>query len=147
MKNLIIAILPLSFIVSCSSGSADKKVPALANEMCGCFDKFQQSLSVDAKELMKSVSTAANPQTEIMSGISKLKPEDALSFGEKLKSVGIKGSEVYTCKEAVDKKHSKKTTKDKTALTEKLLMEMQANGNCPVGAAIVNLSLANTKIK
>ena len=144
MKSSIIFLFSL-VLLACSSGSADKKVPALANEMCGCFDKFQQSLSTDAKELMKSVSTAANPQSEMMSGMSKLKPEDALSIGEKLKSIGTKGSEVFTCMEAFDKKHSKETTKDKTALTEKLLMEMQANGNCPVGAAIINLSMAKTK--
>lgn len=150
MKNsfLIILIVSLfSIITSCSSGSADKKVPALANEMCGCFDKFQQSLSADAVTLMKNVSTAADAQTEMMSGISKLKPEDAASFGEKLKSIGTKGSEVYTCMEAFDKKHSKETTKDKNALMEKLLTEMQANVNCPVGAAIVNLGLAKTKGK
>jgi hypothetical protein len=148
MKNyfLIILIASLMYVVTgCSSGSADKKVPALANEMCGCFDKFQQSLSADAKELMKSVSMAADPQSEMISGMSKLKPEDALSFGGKLKSIGTKGSEVNTCMEAFDKKHSKETTKDKTSLMEKLLMEMQANRNCPVGAAIVNLSLAKTK--
>ena len=147
MRSSIIFLLSLVLLAGCSSGSADKKVPALANEMCGCFDKFQQSISNEAKELMKSVSTSADPQKEMMSGISKLKPEDALSFGEKLKSVGIKGSDVYSCMEAFDKKHSSETTKDKTALTEKLLMEMQANGNCPVGAAIVNLSLANTEKK
>jgi hypothetical protein len=147
MKKAFLVTLTVSILISFTdcSGSADKKIPAMADEMCGCFEKFQQSLSSDAKELMKSVSTAANPQSEMMSGISKLKPEDVLSFGEKLKSIGTKGSEVYSCMEAFDKKHGKETTKDKTALTEKLLMEMQANGNCPVGAAVVNLGIAKMK--
>jgi hypothetical protein len=147
MKKNLMLIFAVSILISfsCSTGSADKKVPALADEMCGCFDKFQQTLSADAKEMMKNVSTADNPQSEMMSGMSKLKQEDALSFGEKMKSIGTKGSEVYTCMEAFDKKHSKETTKDRTALTEKILKEMQANTNCPVGAAIINLSLAKTK--
>lgn len=132
---------------SCSSGSADKKIPELANEMCGCFDNFQQSLSPGAKDLMKAVSVAANPQSEMMQGMSKLKPEEAASFSEKLKSIGTKGSEVFNCMEAFDKKHAKETTKDKKALTEKLLTEMQSIGNCPAGAAIVNLSLGRGGIK
>jgi hypothetical protein len=147
MKKVMISVITTCVLISfiACSGSADKKVPALANEMCGCFDKFQQSLSADAMGLMKSISTAANPQSEMMDGLSKLKQEDALSFGEKMKSIGTKGSEVYTCMEAFDKKHSKETTKDRNSLMEKLLKEMKANGNCPVGAAIVNLSLAKTK--
>jgi len=122
-------------------------VPELANEMCDCFTQFQQSLGPGGKELMKAVSTAANPQTELMTGMSKIKPADAVSFAEKIKSIGTKGSDVYTCMEAFDKKHGKETTKDKGALTEKLLKEMQLQTNCPVGAAIVNLSLASGKVK
>jgi hypothetical protein len=147
MKYLIIAIVSLSFLVSCSSGSADKKVPELANEMCGCFTDFQTSLSPEGKELMKMVSISINPQAELMDGMTKLKPEDAASFAEKLKSIGTKGSVVLTCMEAFDKKHGKETTKNKTTLTENLLKEMQGETNCPVGAAIVNLSLANGKAK
>lgn len=147
MKYLIIAIVSLNFLVSCSSESADKKVPELANEMCGCFTDFQASLSPEGKELMKMVSTSINPQAELMDGMTKLKTEDAASFAEKLKSIGTKGSAVLTCMEAFDKKHGKETTKDKTMLTEKLLKEMQTEGNCLVGSAIVNLSLANGKVK
>jgi hypothetical protein len=147
MKYPIIAIVTLSILASCSSGSADKKVPELANEMCDCFTSFQKSISPDGVKLMKTVSVAANPQSELATGISKLSGEDAASFAEKLKSIGTKGSEVYACMEAFDKKHSQETTKDKTALTEKLLQEMQGNANCPIGAAIVNLSLANGKMK
>ena len=149
MKKILPFCLLLAILVSFSacSGSADKKVPELANEMCDCFTEFQQALSPEGKDLMKAVSIAANPQTELMTGMSKIKPADAVSFAEKIKSIGTKGSDVYTCMEAFDKKHGKETTKDRGALTERLLTEMQLQGNCPVGAAIVNLSLANTKSK
>lgn len=128
-------------VLSACSGTADNKVPELANEMCDCFTNFQQTISADAKDLMKAVAVSSDAQSEMMKGIAKLKPEDATDFGEKLRAVGTKGSDVYSCMEAFDKKHSKETTKDKEALTEKLLAEMRKNGNCPVGAAIVNLSL------
>ena len=143
----MIRIIRLSFLIaivvslSACAGTADKKVPQLANELCGCFTKFQETISVDAKEMMKAVAESASPQSEMMKGMSKLKPEDANDFGEKLRSVGTPGSTVYACMQEFDKKHSKETTKDKQALTEQLLDEMLKNNNCPVGAAIINLSL------
>ncbi len=140
--KLQLSILSLVFIFSACSGSADKKVPELANEMCDCFTKFQQDLSPDAMALMKTVSASASPQADMMAGMGKLKPEDATAFAEKMQSIATKGSDVFSCMEAFDKKHGKETTKDKKALTEKLLKEMRSNVNCPVGAAIVNLSVA-----
>lgn len=140
MKSLCSLLFAVILLSSCS-GSADSKVPELADEMCGCFDSFEKSLSADAQALMKTVSTADNPQTAMMTGISKLKQEDALAFSEKLKSIGVKGSPVAACMENFDKKHSKETTKDKKALMEKLLKAMRDKGNCPSGAAIVSLGL------
>jgi Sec-independent protein translocase protein TatA len=147
MKKTLPFFLIATIVVSLTacSGSADKKVPELADEMCDCFTNFQKTISADAKDLMKAVSVATDAQSEMMQGISKLKPEDTAAFGEKLKAVGTRGSDVYACMEAFDKKHSKETTKDEESLTEKLLAEMQKNANCPVGAAIVNLSLTNSK--
>lgn len=149
MKKIVVSIIAATslFVFAGCSGSADKKVPELANEMCDCFTKFQQGLSPEGKELMKAVSVSANPQSELITGMSKLKPEDAAAFAENLKSIGTKGSDVYSCMEAFDKKHGKETTKDKKVLTEKLLSEMQGNTNCPVGAAIVNMSVAKDKMK
>ena len=97
-------------------------------------------MSADAKKLMKAVSVAAKPQEVLMSGMSDLKPDDAKAFAEQLKAIGDKNSSILKCMEAFDKKHGKETTADKTALIEKLLMEMQKDGNCYVGAAIVNLN-------
>jgi hypothetical protein len=144
MKFQLIAIVSFFVLTSCS-GSADKKIPELANEMCDCFTKFQQDLSPEGRDLMKAVSVSASPQTELTTGMAKIKAEDAATFGQKLQSIATKGSDVYTCMEEFDKRHSKETTKDKAALTKKLLKEMQSKGSCPVGAAIVNLSVANTK--
>jgi hypothetical protein len=145
--NMKVPVAAISLIILFSScaGSADKKVPELAGEMCDCFTKFQTSLSPEAKDLMKAVSVSANPQAEMMTGMQKLKPEDAADFASKMQSIGTKGSDVYACMEAFDKKHGKETTADKKGLTEKLLAQMQANGNCPVGAGIINLSLAKDK--
>ncbi len=140
MKSFCSLLLASVLLISCS-GSADNKVTEFADEMCGCFDSFEKSLSADAQTLLKTVSTAENPQTAMMTGISKLKQEDALAFSEKLKSIGNKGSPVAACMENFDKKHSKETTKDKKLLMEKILKAMRDKGNCPAGAAIVSLGL------
>lgn len=144
MKLIVSATILLILLSSCS-GSADKKVPELANEMCDCFTNFQKSLSADGVALLKAVSVAADPQGEMTAGMGKLKPEDGIDFAKKIQSLGDKTSQVYACMEAFDKKHGKETTKNKTTLTENLLKEMQAKGDCPVGAAITNLSLSKTK--
>jgi hypothetical protein len=140
MKSVYVSLFALFLLTSCS-GSADKKVPELANEMCGCFDAVEKTLSSDALALMKTVSLADDPQSAMMTGIGKLKQEEAVSLAEQLKSIGTKGSAVADCMQHFDKNHSKETTKDKKALMEKLLKEMRANGNCPVGAAIVSLGI------
>ena len=145
--KVIYPLMTAIIFSACSSGSADKKVPELANEMCDCFSSFQKDLSSDAIELMKKVAQSENPQQEMAAGISKLKPEDAASFGKKLSSIADKGSDVYNCMQAFDNKHSKETTGNKKDFTEKMLKIMQENNSCPVGAAIVNLGFSKDKIK
>ncbi len=77
----------------------------------------------------------------MISGIAKLRPEEAMVLSEQLKSIGTKGSVAFACMENFDKKHAKETTRDKKELMEKLLKEMRAKGDCPVGAAVVSLGL------
>lgn len=144
MKSLIIAVSMCALLFSCS-GSADKKVPELANEMCGCFDGMQKEYSADVTALLKEVANAADPQAALVSGIVKLKPEDAKKLTSSLAEMGNKSSAIFKCMEAFDKKHEKETTTDRTALTEKMLKEMQKNGSCPTGSAIVNLGLSKQK--
>lgn len=139
MKKLLKIAAILLMFSSCG-GSADNKAPELADEMCGCFNSFQAALSPELNKLMKEVSTAQNPQDVLMEGVRKLDPEEAKSFGEKLKSMGDKDSDIFKCIENFDKKNSTLTTTDKKALTEKLLAEMQKKGGCFVGAAIINLN-------
>lgn len=145
IKLMAVTLIGSVGIASCGAGSADKKVPELATEMCNCFTGFQKGLSADGLEVLKAVAVAKDPQAEMKTGMGKLKPEDAIEFAKKIQSLGDKGSEVYACMEAFDKKHGKETTKNKTTLTKNLLAEMKAKGDCPVGAAIINLSLSKNK--
>jgi hypothetical protein len=147
MKFILPSALLIVTLSACSSGSADKKVPELANEMCDCFTNFQKDLSTDAMELFKKVAMSPTPTQELAAGISKLKPDDAAIFAKKLTSIGTRGSEVFNCMEAFDRKHEKETTASKKELTEKMLKLMKQNNNCPVGAAVVSIGLANGAVK
>lgn len=139
--NRMLAAIALFTLTACG-GSADRKVPELAGEMCDCFTSMNSTLTADGKALMKEVSSSASPQVTLQLGIKKLKPEDAVKFAEQLQEIGQKGSPVFTCMENFDKKHGKETTKDKNALAKKLLKEMQSKTDCPVGAAVVNMGIA-----
>lgn len=142
----LVLILGILF-QSCSSGSADKKVPELANEMCDCFTGFQTDLSPDVKSLLKKVALSATPRQEMQEGLAKLKPEEAGPFIEKFKQISDRTSAVNKCMQEFDTRHAKETTKDKKLLTEKMLKEMQANENCPAGAAVVNIGLEQQVVK
>lgn len=139
MKKILNVALVVIGLSACK-GSADNKVPQLANEMCGCFEGMQKSLSPAALKIMKEVSTAEKPQEVLMKGMQQLNTDEAKAFAEQLKKIGEKDSEIMKCLNDFDKKHSTETTTDKKALTNKLLVELQKSANCSLGAAVVNLN-------
>jgi hypothetical protein len=142
-KNTLLPGLAFSLLLfsSCGQGSADKRVPELANEMCGCFTDFQKGLTADGVALLKTVGASASPQTEMTAGMGKLKQQEAMDFAKKLQSLGDSKSEVYACMEAFDKKHGKETTKSKGMLKRNLLKELQQKNDCFTAAAMINLDI------
>jgi hypothetical protein len=144
MKHLCSLTVPVLlvtlFLASCASGSADKRVPELADEMCGCFEGFKKTVTAEELEVLKSVSSAAHPQEELTNAFRQMDTDKATAFAMKMKSLGEKDSPVFKCLEGFDRKHGKETTTDKKTLTEKLLARLQGM-DCTVGAAMVNLSL------
>lgn len=140
-KVLMIVCTVAVSVSACGPGSADKKIPALSNEMCDCFSNFQKDLSPEIMDLMRKVSTSANPRQEMQAGLAKLKPEEADAFIKKFQQISEKTSDVNKCMQEFDKRHGKETTRDKRALTEKMLQEMRGNNNCPVGAVVVSIGL------
>lgn len=128
-------------LVSCGSGSVDKKVPELANEMCNCFSAFQERFDSESVSLLKEVSNSADPKAVLQEGIKKMTPEKAEFFTRQIQSLGDKSSSVYACLADFDKKHGKETTKNKSDLKKELLASFQKNGNCFTAAAMVNLDI------
>jgi len=144
IKMTLIFVPALAMMISCTEGSADKKVPELADEMCHCFDDFSKSVSEKEMAIFKDVSAAAQPQKVLTEAFAKLEAGEATGLAEKMKSIGDRNSPVFKCLEAFDKKNSKETTTDKEKLTEKLLKKLQSD-QCNIGAAIINLSLKKGK--
>ncbi len=141
MKKLFLVLAVILSIYSCKSGSADKKVPELANEMCDCFTAFQKRFDSESASLLKEVSTSSDPKTLFQEGVRKMTPEKADFFTRQIQSLGDKSSSVYACLSDFDKKHGKETTKSKSELKKKLLVELQKRGSCFTAAAMVNLDI------
>ena len=139
--SLVFLLSGLILFGSCKSGSADSKVPELANEMCDCFTTFQKLFDSESASLLKEVSSSTDPKTVFQEGIRKMTPEKADFFTRQIQSLGDKSSAVYTCLADFDKKHGKETTKSKNELKKKLLAELQKKGNCYTAAAMVNLDI------
>ena len=147
MKKSFFTIAVILSLSSCKSGSADKKVPELANEMCDCFSTFQNRFDSQSASLLKEVSTSADPKTLFQEGIKKMSAEKAEFFTRQIQSLGDKSSSVYACLADFDKKHGKETTKSKNELKKKLLAEMQRKGNCYTAAAMVNLDISRNPVR
>lgn len=144
IKMTLIIVPALAMLTSCAEGSADKKVPELADEMCNCFEDFSKSVTEKEMAIFKEVAASENPQKVLTEAFAKLEAAEATGLAEKMKSIGDRNSPVFKCLETFDKKHSKETTSDKEKLTEKLLKELQLD-QCNIGAAIINLSLKKGK--
>jgi hypothetical protein len=141
MKKILTLPAVIIFLYSCKPGSADNKVPELANEMCDCFSTFQKRFDRESVELLKLVSISEDPKTVLQDGIKKMTPEKAEFFTRQIQSLGDKSSSVYSCMEAFDKKHGKETTKSKSGLKNNLLTALQQKGDCYTSAAMVNLDI------
>jgi hypothetical protein len=147
MKKIFLVPALIFWLYSCKSGSADNKVPELADEMCDCFTTFQKRFDRESVDLLKLVSISADPKTVLQNGIKEMTPEKAEFFTRQIQSLGDKSSSVYTCLEGFDKKHGKETTKSKSELKNKLLTELQGKKDCFTSAAMVNLDIHHTSAK
>lgn len=141
MKKLFFVLAVILSLYSCKSGSADKKVPELANEMCDCFSTFQKRFDSQSSALLKEVSNSNDPKNLLLEGIKKMSQEKAEFFTRQIQSLGDKSSSVYACLSDFDKKHGKETTKSKSELKKKLLAELQEKGDCYTAAAMINLDI------
>jgi hypothetical protein len=141
MRKTLIVPAVIFLLYSCKPGSADKKVPELANEMCDCFSALQKRFDTESVELLKLVSTSTNPKRVLQDGISKMTPEKSSFFTRQIQSLGDKNSKVYLCLQDFDKKHGKETTKSKGMLKRNLLKELQQKNDCFTAAAMINLDI------
>ena len=133
----------LLLIVSCHS--ADSKIPALAADMCGCFDTLKTGLSTETLAVLEKVKDSPDPQKTLQEELAKLAPETAQQLIKTLSEMGNSSSSTSLCMEAIDKKYGKETTTDKKLLMQKVANEMTKNKDCLVGAAIIKLGAKNMK--
>lgn len=145
MYRLKSLLLPFSLLFFVSCHSADSKIPAMATDMCGCFDKLKSGISTDAAAVFDIVKDSPDPQKTLQQEIVKLKPEEAQELAATLSQMGRSDSEIGQCMQAIDKKYGAETAADKKALLEKIASEMKKNSQCAIGAAIISIGAKNSK--
>lgn len=143
MRRILFAVLPAILFIfsSCGSGSADRKVPELATEMCKCFESMNKGLSPAATALYKEVASATKPSATLKNGLENMDPAEAAAVSTSLMSLDDENSEIAKCMEAFDRKYEKETTRDRKSLFNNLLEEMRKNSTCPIGAAMINITI------
>lgn len=144
MKSFLVFSIITLFLASCS-GSADKKVPQLANEMCDCFQSFDKDLSPAGKELFQKMIHAENPQSVLQKGIAALPADESKQLVAKIQSLTNKDSEVFKCITAFDERNKHETIKDRKDFTQKIFQQMKVSGACTTGTAMMALSLYKLK--
>jgi len=135
----------LALLIFISCHSADSKIPAIAADMCGCFDNLQTGMSAEAIAVLEKVKNSADPQKTLQEELAKLPPEEAQQLVKTLSEMGNSTSSIALCMEAIDKKYGNETTNDKKVLMQKVAGEMKKDNGCLVGAAIMNLGAKNMK--
>lgn len=143
MHRVLFAVLPAMLFIfsSCASGSADGKVPELASEMCKCFETMNKEISPAAAALYKEVAAAPKPGATLRNGLENMEPSEAAAIATAMGQLEDESTEIGKCVKAFDRKYEKETTRDRESLFRKLLEEMRKNASCPIGAALINLSV------
>lgn len=144
MKFYVFSTVVLLFLASCN-GTADKKVPQLANAMCDCFQSIDKELSPAARELFLKMTETENPQLMLQKGMTSLSADESKKLTEQIQLLTNRQSEVFQCIKAFDEKNKKETISNRKEFTRKIFKQMKASGNCTTGAAMMALSLYKTK--
>jgi hypothetical protein len=141
-KIQILAVLCAAIVIS-SCGASKGDIDGIAKGMCNCFSSMESNLSADTKEILKSATTASDPQKAISDALLKLSPEKQMSVGKEMMSfseVGNSSSTVGKCMQDLEKKYKNVKTYNEGADAKKLVEAMKKE-NCSVGVAILSMGL------
>ncbi len=128
-------------LVSCSSSSSGK-IDEMTNEMCGCFNKINDSLPAEAIKLFNDAAVAANAGETYMAGIKQLPEATLTQMNAALMQVAKPGTEAKTCLEEMDKKH-KSIGGDKVEVTRKMVesLKKRKDSECNLMLALMRIEL------
>lgn len=142
MRNILIAIVAITFLASCSS--ADKKVPQIAADFCDCFKKLEAEMSTESRKLFATAAESADPETVLGTELLKLDEETQQKVGEELSALGElenENSEVGSCMKRVEKKYDSQYTLDEKKFAAKIIKELETRPGCSFTASLMKLGL------
>lgn len=142
MKKTVLMAGILAAFASCNSGGKDHK--AMANDMCGCFNKIKDSIPPEAMQVFAKAAVAEKAKASYEEGIKSLSPEQLQKMTAVLMSVGNPGSPAQQCLEEMDKKY-KTAGGDKKEVTQKMVDALKGNAGCALMVTLMRMELEKSK--
>ena len=141
MKKIFLTAAVAAVLLACSSSSSGK-VEKMTNEMCGCFNKINDSLPAEAIRVFNEVADAPNAGETYMNAIKKLPEPVLLKMNGALMMVAKPGTAIKTCLEEMDKKY-KSIGGDKVDITRKMvtILQKRKDNECNLMLALMRMEL------
>jgi hypothetical protein len=142
MKKMFLMASVLATLFACNSGGKDYK--AMAEDMCGCFNKIKDSIPAEAMQFFEKVAVAEKAKTAYEEGLKTLSQENVQKMSSALMSVGNPGSPAKLCLEEMDKKY-KTVGGDKKEVTQKMVDALKGNTGCALMVTLMRMELEKGK--
>lgn len=140
-RNSVILGLVLS-VMFAACGTADQKVPAIADDFCNCFKKLEGSMSEGAKDLLLKAAESAAPESTLQSSLMALEEDKRMAIAQEMmafQDAQDPSSELNKCIKSLEDKYKDDKTRDKKKFGEKLLSELKSKKGCEVTYAIMKI--------
>lgn len=114
----------------------------MTNEMCGCFNKINDSLPPEAKTLFNEIAVAANAGEAYMTGLKQLSEPVIQKMTRALMQVSEPGTAAKTCLEEMDKKFTS-VKGDKKEITRQMVeaLKKRKDSQCNLMQALMRIEL------
>lgn len=140
MKHPWLFIVFFAAAITGGCTSSGSRNAAIAEDMCGCFNRLKDSLPPEGMRVFEKTAASATPQ-ETFEGEMKALPAEA---AEKLKAALLltakPGSAINNCIKDLDKKH-KTTVTSQQDMTQKMIDAVSGKTGCEIMLALLRMNV------
>lgn len=138
MKTLSVLLLLTLLLSACRSARKDHT--AMAEEMCGCFNKILDSLPAQARQLMVEAAEAPKATPVYRAGAARLSEDDLIRLQTALVSISQPGSPAKACIEEMDKRY-KTVGGEEKEVTRKMVAALRGKKECALMQTLLRMKL------